>query len=247
MGVFTADTPGQVVPVEDKTEEEDHLSKKKKMFTRTLLVVMALMLHDAQGSKIAMATRSGKVAHRAIQKILDPRNIETSKVAYEKMKSGYQFFQRIKEIIKKKKQDNLQSEDTHTSDLEMLNKQITTCGPDTKTHQEKCYSPCIKKKTDYHWCYTSSEHRASQWMPCTCTIKKAILEYLDVSRQNILTIPSTPWTYLEITMVAIASGLGALLTLCGSIAGFAYYRRNQEFPLQGNVFPNPIFVPENGQ
>jgi hypothetical protein len=164
------------------------------------------------------------------------------------MKAGYRFFQRIKEIIKKKKEDNLRSEDTQTSDLVALKNQIQDCVPDGEDNQ-KCYSPCVKDHTKYRWCYTSSERRASQWMACSCTIKKAILEYLDVSRQNILRNPPTPWTYLEITMVVIASSLGAILALGGSIVGYSYFRRNQEdpFQVQGNIFPNPVYHPENDQ
>ena len=169
---------------------------------------MVLGLYGQCQADASVATRTGTIAHRAIQKIqqngpLIRNHLETSQVAFQKMKAGYRFFQRIKEIIKKKKEDNLRSEDTQTSDLVALKNQIQDCVPDGEDNQ-KCYSPCVKDHTKYRWCYTSSERRASQWMACSCTIKKAILEYLDVSRQNILRNPPTPWTYLEITMVVIA-------------------------------------------
>ena len=214
---------------------------------------MVLGLYGQCQADASVATRTGTIAHRAIQKIqqngpLIRNHLETSQVAFQKMKAGYRFFQRIKEIIKKKKEDNLRSEDTQTSDLVALKNQIQDCVPDGEDNQ-KCYSPCVKDHTKYRWCYTSSERRASQWMACSCTIKKAILEYLDVSRQNILRNPPTPWTYLEITMVVIASSLREILALGGSIVGYSYFRRNQEdpFQVQGNIFPNPVYHPENDQ
>ena len=223
------------------------------MFTRTLLVVMVLGLYSQCQADASVATRTGTIAQRAIQKIqqngpLIRNHLETSQVAFQKMKAGYKFFQRIKEIIKKKKEDRLQSEDAQTSDLVALQSMIQECVPDGKT-QEKSYSPCVKDRTKYRWCYTSSERRASQWRECSCTIKKDILEYLDISRQNILRNPPTPWTELEITMVVIASSLGAILALGGSIVGYSYFRRIQEdpFQVQGNVFPNPVYHPENDQ
>lgn len=215
------------------------------MLKRTLLVIMVLGLCCQCQVDAKLAARTGTIAHRAIQKILDPRNVETTQIAFQKMKETYRFFQRMKEIIKKKKEDNLQSEDPNSSDLTAFRKQIQDCLPDGKKNQQ-CHSPCVKDNTKYRWCYTSSEKRTSQWMPCTCTIKKAVLEYLDASRREMLMNPFTPWTNLEITMVTVASGLGALLTLCGIVAGFTYYRRNAEDPFQGNVFvPNPVYHPEN--
>ena len=107
-----------------------------------MLVAMVLCsLQDAQCSQTAIAniaTRLGQVANRAIQKIqrMDPNLIhnhfKTSQVAFEKIKTRYRWFQCLKEVIRKKKEANIESDDTHTSDLEMLNKHIQTCRPDTK-------------------------------------------------------------------------------------------------------------------
>ena len=128
-----------------------------------------------------------------------------------------------------------------------MNKQIQTCRPDTVNQQQQCYSPCIKKKTFYRWCFTSSELRNSHWSPCTCEIKPEVLQFLDISRKNLLSKPSNPWTHLEIALIVVASSLGALVIICGFIAGFVYWRRYEVFTLpQRNVFPNPISVPENG-
>jgi hypothetical protein len=213
-----------------------------------LVAVIMALLQDAQSSKTAIvnvAARSGQVANRVIQKMqrMDPNliqnHLENSRLTFEKIKTSYHWFQKLREVIQKKKEENLESNDPPTSDLEALNKQIQTCRPDTKNQQEQCYSPCIKKKTDYRWCFTSSELRASIWSPCSCKIKPAVLQFLNISRQNLLSKPSDPWTSLEIALVAITSGFGALIIICGSVAGVVYWRRGEGFPLQGNVFPNP--------
>ena len=129
-----------------------------------------------------------------------------------------------------------------------LSQMVQVCRPDTKKPQDSCYSGCIKKKTDYRWCFTSSEHRGTVWSPCTCKIKPAVLEFLDISRRNMLSEPSNPWTDLEISLIVIASCLGALIAVSTSIAAVAYLRWQGDLAMhQGVVFPNPIFVPEDGQ
>jgi hypothetical protein len=223
------------------------------MFTRTLLVIMVLGLYNLCQANASVATRTGTIARQAIKTIQQngpqiQSKLEMSQMAFQKLKAAHKYFQRIKEIIKKKKEDNPQSEDTNTSELMALNNQIQECVPDN-AKEEKCYSPCAKDHSKYRWCYTSSERRASQWESCSCTIKRDILKYLAVSRQNLLMTPPTPWTLLEITMVVIASSLGAILALGGAIVGYYYFRRTQEdpFQVQGNVFPNPVYHPENDQ
>lgn len=223
------------------------------MFTRTLVVIMVLSLCSLCRADARVATRTGTIARQAIKKIQQngpqiQSKMEMSQMAFQKIREAHRYFQRIKEIVKKKKEDNPEAEDIHTSDLIALNKQIQDCVPDGAKDQ-KCYSPCVKDRTKYRWCYTSSEHRTNKWEPCSCTIKKDILEYLDVSRENLLMTPPTPWTYLEITMVAVASSLGVILALGGSIVGYLYYRRTQEDPFQipGIIHQNPIFHPEDNQ
>ena len=141
-----------------------------------------------------MAARTGAMMQRGMQKIqqnapLINGRLETSQLIYQKAKAGYKFFQRMKEIIKNKKEENLRSENTQKSDLTDLMKQIQRCVPDGDNDQ-KCYSPCTKEgNTKYRWCYTSSEHRTKNWLACSCTIKKEVLEYLDVAQQNILKTP----------------------------------------------------------
>lgn len=224
-------------------------------YKKTLLTIMVLGLYSQCQAEANVAIRTGTIT-RAIQKIqqnapLIRSQLETSQLAFQKAKAGYRFFQRMKEIIKNKREDNLQSKIATSPDLKALKNSIENCVPDGDNDQ-KCYSPCVKQgDTKYRWCYTSSEYRTNKWLACTCTIKKEVLEYLDVARQNILRTPPTPWTYLEITMVAIASSLGAILALCGSLVGYSYFRRTQEDPFQvhgvGNINVNPIFHPENEQ
>ena len=224
------------------------------MFTRTGIVILVLSLYYLCRAHARVATITGNIAQRAIQKINQngpqiQSNSAMAQMAFQKIKTAHKYYQRIKEIVKKNKEENPQSEDDHKSDLMALTKQIQECVPDG-TKEEKCYSPCVKNHSKYRWCYTSSEHRASQWEACSCTIKRDILEYLDVTRYNLLMTPPTPWTLLEIAMVATASTLGAILALGGSIVGYSYFRRNQEDPflVQGNVYPNPVYHPEeNGQ
>ena len=237
---------------------EENRKKKMEILVRTCLIVMVLSLLQVQGKQVAnVASRTGQMsqlASKAIQKIqrMDPtllqNNLENSRLTFEKLKSSYRWFQRLREVIQKRKDENLESEDPQTSDLENLSKMVQVCRPDTKNLQDSCYSPCVKKKTDYRWCFTSSELRGTVWSPCTCKIKPAVLQFLDISRQNMLSTPSNPWTNLEISLIVVASCLGALITVSVSVAAVAYLRRQEDLAMhQGVVFPNPIFVPEDGQ
>ena len=226
------------------------------MYNKARLIVTILGLYSQCQAEANVAVRTGAMVQRSMQKIqqnapLINSRLETTQLVFQKAKAGYKFFQRMKEIIKNKKEENARSENTQKSDLTDLMRQIQRCVPDGDKDQQ-CYSPCTKEgNTKYRWCYTSSEHRTNKWLACSCTIKKEVLEYLDVARQNILKTPPTPWTYLEITMVAIASSLGVILALFGSLVGYAYFRRTQEDPFQvpgvGNIHANPIFHPENDQ
>ena len=226
------------------------------MYNKARLIVTILGLYSQCQAEANVAVRTGAMVQRSMQKIqqnapLINSRLETTQLVFQKAKAGYKFFQRMKEIIKNKKEENARSENTQKSDLTDLMRQIQHCVPDGDKDQQ-CYSPCTKEgNTKYRWCYTSSEHRTNKWLACSCTIKKEVLEYLDVARQNILKTPLTPWTYLEITMVAIASSLGVILALFGSLVGYAYFRRTQEDPFQvpgvGNIHANPIFHPENDQ
>ena len=226
------------------------------MYNKARLIVTILGLYSQCQAEANVAVRTGAMVQRSMQKIqqnapLINSRLDTTQLVFQKAKAGYKFFQRMKEIIKNKKEENARSENTQKSDLTDLMRQIQRCVPDGDKDQQ-CYSPCTKEgNTKYRWCYTSSEHRTNKWLACSCTIKKEVLEYLDVARQNILKTPPTPWTYLEITMVAIASSLGVILALCGSLVGYAYFRRTQEDPFQvhgvGHIHANPIFHPENDQ
>ena len=228
------------------------------MEIRTVLIIMVLSSLQVQGKQVAnVASRTGqmsRLASKAMQKIqrMDPtilqNNLENSQLTFEKLKSSYRWFQRLREVIQKRKDENLESEVPHSSDLENLSKMVQVCRPDTKNPQDACYSPCIKKKTDYAWCFTSSELRGTVWSPCTCKIKPAVLEFLEISRQNMLSKPSEPWTDLELSLIVVASCLGVLITICASIAAVVYLKGRGELAVhQGVVFPNPIFVPEDGQ
>ena len=224
----------------------------------TVLSIMVLSSLQAQGKHVAnVASRTGqmsRLASKAMQKIqrMDPtilqNNLESSQLTFEKLKTGYRWFQKLREVIQKRKDENLESEVPHSSDLENLSKMVQVCRPDTKNPQDSCYSPCIKKKTDYAWCFTSSELRGTVWSPCTCKIKPAVLEFLEISRRKMLSKPSEPWTDLEISLIVVASCLGVLITICASIAAVVYLKGRGELAVhQGVVFPNPIFVPEDGQ
>ena len=233
-------------------------NRKKKMEILTVLIIMVLSSLQVQGKQVAnVASRTGqmsRLAGKAMQKIqrMDPtilqNNLENSQLTFEKLKSSYRWFQRLREVIQKRKDENLESEVPHSSDLENLSKMVQVCRPDTKNPQDACYSPCIKKKTDYAWCFTSSELRGTVWSPCTCKIKPAVLEFLEISRRNMLSKPSEPWTDLELSLIVVASCLGVLITICASIAAVVYLKGRGELAVhQGVVFPNPIFVPEDGQ
>ena len=167
----------------------------------TVLIIMVLSSLQVQCKQVAnVASRTGqmsRLAGKAMQKIqrMDPtilqNNLENSQLTFEKLKSSYRWFQRLREVIQKRKDENLESEVPHSSDLENLSKMVQVCRPDTKNPQDSCYSPCIKKKTDYAWCFTSSELRGTVWSPCTCKIKPAVLVFRDLEAKYVV---QTKWT-----------------------------------------------------
>ena len=69
------------------------------------------LLYSQCQAEVNVATRTSAIVQWGIQRIqqnapLIRSCLETSQIAFQKAKAGYKFFQRIKEIIKKKKEDN---------------------------------------------------------------------------------------------------------------------------------------------
>ena len=108
-------------------------NRKKKMKIPTVLIIMVLSSLQVQGKLVAnVASRTGqmsRLASKAMQKIqrMDPtilqNNLENSQLTFEKLKSSYRWFQKLREVIQKRKDENLESEVPHSSDLENLKSQ----------------------------------------------------------------------------------------------------------------------------
>ena len=119
------------------------------MYNKALLIVTILGLYIQCQAEANVAARTGAMMQRGMQKIqqnapLINGRLETSQLIYQKAKAGYKFFQRMKEIIKNKKEENLQSENTQKSDLTALKNSVENCVPDGN-NDKKCYSPCVKQ------------------------------------------------------------------------------------------------------
>ena len=82
-----------------------------------------------------------RLASKAMQKIqrMDPtilqNNLENSQLTFEKLKSSYRWFQTLRAVIEKRKDENLESEVPHSSDLENLSKMVQVCDQIQRTHK----------------------------------------------------------------------------------------------------------------
>ena len=45
---------------------------------------------------------------------------------------------------------------------------------------------------------------------CSCEVKKPILEYLDLTKRQLLELNAKPWTDLELVLLVVTSLLGAI-------------------------------------
>ena len=220
-----------------------------KIIMLILLVLLAGV--STMGKTVGTNQGVGALASRAVQtmKKVDWNNLnnqaQNGQLVYEKLKKGYNFYKKLRDETLKK-QEALNVDKLTDESLQEIRGEILTCAPIDK--KKICYSPCQKAGYNYMWCYNSSEKRQSQYSMCSCEVKKSILEYLDLTKRQLLEPNAKPLTVLELVLLVTTSLLGAMGLVTGVTVAITYWRNRDlpVFPNQQAFIPNPIFVPNAG-
>ena len=80
---------------------------------------------------------------------------------------------------------------------------------------------------------------------CSCEVKKPILEYLDLTKKQLLELNAKPLTDLELVLLVVTSLIGAIGLFTGVTVAIMYWKNREDlpiFPNQPNFIPNPIYV-----
>ena len=187
----------------------------------------------------------------AVQKLrnMDPsilnNHLQQSQATYQKLKTSYQWFQKLREAIKRKQETLTSNGISASPNLDNLKNDIFTCTPTQEN--AVCYSKCEKATYSYRWCYTSSEFRSSQFSECDCHLKPEILQFLKLSKAELLTPKEKSPSTLELTFIILTPFLILTIIVFAIIIGINYWRQQADgLPVNGNLFvQNPIFNPEN--
>ena len=216
-----------------------------------LILLVLLAGVSTMGKTVGTNQGVGALASRAVQtmKKVDWNNLnnqaQNGQLVYEKLKKGYNFYKKLRDETLKK-QETLNVDKSTDESLQEIRGEILTCAPIDK--KKICYSPCQKAGYNYMWCYNSSEKRQSQYSMCSCEVKKSILEYLDLTKRQLLEPNAKPLTVLELVLLVTTSLLGAMGLVTGVTVAITYWRNRDlpVFPNQQAFIPNPIFVPNAG-
>ena len=214
---------------------------------KIIMLVMLVLLVSAStmGKTIGTTQGAGVLASRAVQtmKKVDWNSLnnqaQNGQLFYEKLKKGYNFYKKLRDETLKK-QEALNVDKSTDESLQEIKGEILTCAPIDK--KEICYSPCQKAGYKYMWCYNSSEKRQSQYSMCSCEVRKSILEYLDLTKRQLLEPNAKPLTVLELVLLVVTSLLGAMGLVTGVTVAIKYWRNRDDFPNQPNFIPNPIYA-----
>ena len=219
--------------------------KKKMNFTKIIIVVLTIfcLVRTIEATKITMVGGQSlknlpSKAAKALETVkkFDPTYLN-NKLNFEKIKTSYSWFKKLKEYLDSKR-ENSQSQPMNTNNLET---EIKTCKPDDGG---KCFSPCSKTGgTQYQWCFLSSEKRSGNWGYCSCQIKQSIIDYLSITKQEMLTKKEETLTTLEITLIVIVC-VSLVMSIGIGVGGVVYWKRNNnQMPGMNNgVFiPNPLY------
>jgi flavin-binding protein dodecin len=219
-----------------------------------VVVMVILTCHSIMGTTLGASNQAvGALANRAVQtmKKVDWNSVnnqaQNGKLFYEKLKKGYVWYKRLRDETLKK-QEALNTGKSTADSLQAIKEEILTCTPVDK--KKICFSPCQKSGYKYEWCYDSSEQRPSQWSLCSCNVKKPILEYLDLTKKQLLEPVIKPWTDLELVLLVITSLLGTIGLFTGPTVAVIYWRNRNEVPVFGNqqgFIPNPIYAGAGNQ
>ena len=211
-----------------------------------LLVVLAG--HSTMGRTMGPPNRIvGSLANRAVQtmKKVDWTSLnnqaQNGQLFYEKLKKGYNFYKKLREETLRK-QEVLNIDKSTDESLQEIKKDILVCAPIDE--KKICFSPCQKAGYSYEWCYHSSEKRPSQYSVCSCKVKRPILEFLDLTKKQLLEPNAESWTDLELALVVVTSLLGAAGLFTGIMVAINYWRNRGDLPAfpNQNFIPNPIYA-----
>ena len=217
-----------------------------KIIILILLVLLASV--STMGKTVGTNQGVGFLASRAVQtmKKVDCNSLnnqaQNGQLVFEKLKKGYNFYKRLREETLKK-QEALNVGISTDENLQEIRREILTCAPIDK--KKICFSPCQKAGYSYEWCYHSSEKRPSQYSMCSCEVKKPILEYLDLTKKQLLELNAKPLTDLELVLLVVTSLIGAIGLFTGVTVAIMYWKNREDlpiFPNQPNFIPNPIYV-----
>ena len=211
-----------------------------------MLVMLVLLVSvSTMGKTIGITQGAGVLASRAVQtmKKVDWNSLnnqaQNGQLFYEKLKKGYNFYKKLRDETLKKR-EALNVDKSTDESLQEIRGEILTCAPIDK--KKICYSPCQKAGYKYMWCYNSSEKRQSQYSMCSCEVRKSILEYLDLTKRQLLEPNAKPLTVLELALLVTTSLLGAMGLVTGVTVAIMYWRNRDDFPNQPNFIPNPIYA-----
>ena len=88
-----------------------------------------------------------------------------------------------------------------------------------------------------------SEKRSGNWGYCSCQIKQSIIDYLSITKQEMLTKKEETLTTLEITLIVIVC-VSLVMSIGIGVGGVVYWKRNNnQMPgINNGVFiPNPLY------
>ena len=213
------------------------------------LVYLALPSHGANPG-VAVPRVASK-----LPKMMDiPRRVVNSQMisqylggpssALDKLKRGAQFFDRMRKVIQGRKPVN---GGTKKLRQQRLLEDIFTCRPDHYP-LKSCYGPCSKKGYSYAWCFTSSEKRNGESAACTCKLKEVVVEFLEVSKERLLSSSMKPMSTTEVGLI-IGIGILAFIVVSGLVAIGVWMLRQRRvvepnLPENvGQIHVNPIYYP----
>lgn len=224
-----------------------------KVVITVIVLIVVLTCQSTIGKAMGANQAVGTLANRAIQSMKKVNwnsinnQAQNSQLFYEKIKKGYVWFKRLREETLKKQQ-NLKTGKSTNDSLKAIKEEILNCSP--VDSQKTCFSPCQKLGYDYLWCYDSSERRPSQWSICSCDVKKPILEYLDLTKRQLLEPIVKPFTNLELALLVTATIMGAIVLFTGIAGAMIYWKNRNVLPVYGNqqgFIANPIYAGAGNQ
>ena len=108
---------------------------------------------------------------------------------WQAVEKSVKFLRKVKDVVKKYET----KVDVNHSTGPLNVHEIQYCSPADSSKQ--CFNNCQRGgNKKYFWCYTSSTFSANNWDYCQCHIRPEILEWLKMSKEQLMKIqPKTPY------------------------------------------------------